>query len=86
MRATTRVTQRTRTACSSSARLSQARASAARESPSIGEQLRTYRLALITDPGYSDYFGGPPNVTPAKVTLMNRVDQVYEDDMASGSS
>ena len=52
------------------------------ESPDIGEQLRTYRLALITDPGYSDYFGGPPNVTPAKVALMNRVDQVYEDDMS----
>ena len=52
------------------------------ESPEIGEQLRTYRLALITDPGYSDYFGGPPNVTPAKVALMNRVDQVYEDDMS----
>ena len=52
------------------------------ESPEIGEQLRTYRLALITDPGYSDYFGGPPNVTAAKVALMNRVDQVYEDDMS----
>ena len=48
----------------------------------IGEQLRTYRLALITDPGYSDYFGGPPNVTAAKVALMNRVDQVYEDDIS----
>ena len=54
----------------------------AAEHPEIGEQLRTYRLALITDPGYSDYFGGPPNVTPAKVALMNRVDQVYEDDMS----
>jgi Metallo-peptidase family M12B Reprolysin-like len=52
------------------------------ESPDIGEQLRTYRLALITDPGYTSYFGGPPNVTPAKVALMNRVDQVYEDDMS----
>src|SRR5262245_28837196 len=51
-------------------------------SPAIGEQLRTYRLALITDPGYANYFGGPPNVTPAKVALMNRVDQVYEDDMS----
>ena len=50
--------------------------------PSIGEQLRTYRLALITDPGYATYFGGPPNVTPAKVALINRVDQVYEDDLS----
>ena len=50
--------------------------------PEIGEQLRTYRLALITDPGYADYFGGPANVTAAKVALMNRVDQVYEDDLS----
>src|SRR3954468_835870 len=44
--------------------------------------LRTYRLALLTDPTYSTYFGGPANVTPAKVTLINRVDQVYEDETA----
>jgi hypothetical protein len=44
--------------------------------------LRTYRLALVTDPTYSTYFGGPANVTPAKVTLINRVDQVYEDETA----
>ena len=47
-----------------------------------GRRLRTYRLALITDPGYSDYVGGPANVTAAKVALINRVDQVYEDDMS----
>jgi hypothetical protein len=47
-----------------------------------GDQLRTYRLALITDPGYSTYFGGPANVTAAKVTLMNRVDQLYEEDLS----
>jgi Metallo-peptidase family M12B Reprolysin-like len=46
-----------------------------------GDQLRTYRLALITDPGYSTYHGGPEFVTAAKVALMNRVSQVYEDDM-----
>jgi hypothetical protein len=45
-------------------------------------QLRTYRLALTTDPSYATYFGGPANVTPAKVTLMNRVDQIYEDETA----
>src|SRR5690242_3652340 len=33
---------------------------------STGDQLRTYRLALLTDPGYATYFGGPANVTPAK--------------------
>ncbi len=48
--------------------------------PSAGPQLRTYRLALVTDPTYSNYFGGPANVTPAKVTLMNRVNQIYEDE------
>ncbi len=31
-------------------------------------------LALITDPGYATFHGGPANVTPAKVTLMNRVE------------
>ena len=45
-------------------------------------QLRTYRLALLSDPGYSNYHGGPQNVTAAKVTLMNRVNQVYEDETA----
>ena len=48
-------------------------------------QLRTYRLALVTDPSYSAYFHGdqdPNNVTAAKVTLMNRVDQIYEDETA----
>jgi hypothetical protein len=44
--------------------------------------LRTYRLALVTDQSYSTFFGGPANVTAAKVTLMNRVDQIYEDETA----
>jgi Metallo-peptidase family M12B Reprolysin-like len=50
--------------------------------PPTGDVLRTYRLALITDPGYAAYHGGPANVTAAKVALMNRVDQVYEDDLS----
>ena len=45
-------------------------------------KLRTYRLALVTDPSYANYFGGPANVTAAKVTLINRVTQIYEDEMA----
>ena len=45
-----------------------------------GPELRTYRLALITDP-LPAFFGGPANVTAAKVALMNRVNQVYEDDL-----
>jgi hypothetical protein len=50
--------------------------------PPTGDFLRTYRLALITDPGYAAFFGGSANVTAAKVALMNRVDQIYEDDLA----
>jgi hypothetical protein len=50
--------------------------------PPTGDVLRTYRLALITDPGYAAFFGGSANVTAAKVALMNRVDQVYEDDLS----
>ena len=48
--------------------------------PATGPQLRTYRLALVTDPTYATFFGGPANVTPAKVTLVNRVTQIYEDE------
>ena len=44
-------------------------------------QLRTYRLALVSDPSYARYFG-KANVTAAKVALMNRVNQVYESDLA----
>ena len=47
---------------------------------SVGTQLRTYRLALLTDPSYATYSGGSANVTAAKVTLINRVSQVYEDE------
>ena len=55
MRATTAGMRRTRTARSSSMTPSSARALARPEPPhSTGDQLRTYRLALITDPGYSD--------------------------------
>jgi hypothetical protein len=46
-----------------------------------GDQLRTYRLALITDPGYAAYVGFA-NVTAAKVSLINRVDQLYEEDLS----
>ncbi|NRR32825.1 hypothetical protein HSX11_21895 [Oxalobacteraceae bacterium] len=45
-----------------------------------GGHLRSYRLALVTDPSYATYFGGPANVTAAKVSLINRVTQVYEDE------
>ncbi|MBS45115.1 MAG: hypothetical protein CMH83_18485 [Nocardioides sp.] len=42
---------------------------------------RTYRLALITDQSYARYFG-TENVIFEKVTLMNRVNQIYNDDLA----
>ncbi|RSZ60569.1 hypothetical protein HF313_19660 [Massilia atriviolacea] len=48
----------------------------------VADQLRTYRLALVTDPTYASYFGGSANVTAAKVTLINRVTQIYEDETA----
>ncbi|QCP14988.1 hypothetical protein FCL38_28900 [Pseudoduganella umbonata] len=53
---------------------------AAAASATVGNQLRTYRLALVTDPTYASYFGGSANVTAAKVTLINRVTQIYEDE------
>ncbi|HET6507333.1 MAG TPA: M12 family metallo-peptidase [Baekduia sp.] len=43
--------------------------------------LRTYRLALVSDPTYAAAVGAA-NVTAAKVALMNRVDQIYERDLA----
>lgn len=46
-----------------------------------GGQLRTYRLALASDPGYAA-FHGAANVTAAKVTLVNRVTHIYEDESA----
>ena len=47
--------------------------------PPVGDQVRTYRLALLTDPRYAEYFGAA-NVTAAKVALVNRVTHVYESE------
>jgi hypothetical protein len=47
--------------------------------PKAGTVLRTYRLGLMSDPSYATYFGAG-KVTAAKVALMNRVDQIYEDE------
>ncbi|WP_036569562.1 reprolysin-like metallopeptidase [Nocardioides sp. URHA0032] len=44
-------------------------------------QQKVYRLALVTDPTYAAYFGAE-NVMAEKVTLMNRVNQIYNDDLA----
>ncbi|BCJ61341.1 M12 family metallo-peptidase [Micromonospora endophytica] len=55
----------------------------AHDEPVVGPlvTLRTYRLAFVTDPSYATYFGAE-NVTAAKVTLVNRVNQIYEDETA----
>jgi hypothetical protein len=47
----------------------------------VGVIRRTYRLALVTDPSYADHFG-TGNVLAEKVTMMNRVNQIYNDDLA----
>ncbi|HWO68204.1 MAG TPA: M12 family metallo-peptidase [Umezawaea sp.] len=44
-------------------------------------RVRTYRLAIITDPSYARYVGAE-NVTAAKATLVNRIAQLYEDETA----
>lgn len=49
----------------------------------IGEQLRTYRLALASTGEYSQYHGGTkPLVLSEMVVAMNRVNGVYEQDTA----
>jgi Metallo-peptidase family M12B Reprolysin-like len=58
-----------------------ARKKAARATTDI--PLRTYRLALLSNPDYATYFGGTDlAVLAAKVTLMNRVNQIYNDDFS----
>ncbi len=47
-----------------------------------GEDLRTYRLALATTGEYANFHGGTkPQVLSAMVTVMNRVNGVYERDL-----
>jgi hypothetical protein len=50
--------------------------------PPEGEVVRrTYRLALLNDPTYADYWGNE-NVLAAKVALVTRLNQIYNDDHA----
>jgi len=49
--------------------------------PSPVVQVRTYRIAIITDPSYARYVGAG-NVTAAKATLVNRIAQIYEEETA----
>ena len=61
---------------------------AARTAPGALVQRRTFRLALVTDPAYARYFGtggqpaDPDVVLAEKAVLMNRVNQIYNDDLA----
>ncbi|GAB2456079.1 hypothetical protein GCM10027062_40380 [Nocardioides hungaricus] len=55
------------------------RVGATREAGTVEQ--RVYRLALLSDPAYAKYFGAA-NVTAEKVTLINRVNQIYNDDLA----
>ncbi len=73
-----------------------ARTLKARDQQRVGEGAgnpvvaRTYRIAFATDPTYSSYFAPDATtsaqynllVTAAKATLMNRVNQIYGDDMS----
>jgi hypothetical protein len=59
-----------------------ARRPRAGDAPGATVRLRTYNLALVSDPTYALAVGGAPNVTAAKATLVNRVDQLYEADLA----
>ena len=52
------------------------------EAPGTEVKLRTYRLALRHRPALRDLLRQPTNVTAAKVTLINRVNQIYNDDLA----
>jgi hypothetical protein len=45
-------------------------------------QRHFYRLALTSDPSYAAYFG-TDNVLAEKVTLINRVNQIYNSDLAT---
>ena len=56
-------------------------AAPAPRAPGAAVQRRTYRLAFLTDPTYAAYFGSA-NVLAEKVTLVNRINQVYNDDLA----
>ena len=59
-------------------------AQAADRDPDEGQpvQRHFYRLALTSDPSYAAYFG-TANVLAEKVTLINRVNQIYNDDLAT---
>lgn len=48
--------------------------------PVIGGTLRNFRLAVLTDPSFSDYWGASNELT-GLVTNLNRVEQIYNDEL-----
>ncbi len=50
--------------------------------PGAPVQRHFYRLALTSDPSYAAYFGAD-NVLAEKVTLINRVNEIYNDDLGT---
>lgn len=59
-----------------------ARARLARQVVSQGNELRTYAIAMSAAGEYTQYFGGSkPLAMAAIVTLLNRVNQVYQRDL-----
>ncbi len=54
---------------------------AARPEPGDPVVRREYRLALASDPSYANVFGSA-QVDAAKATLVNRANQLYNDDVA----
>ncbi|MEA2123253.1 MAG: hypothetical protein QOI80_35, partial [Solirubrobacteraceae bacterium] len=57
---------------------------AGRPAHRAGEEViqRIYRLAFLTDPSYASYFAGQGvTVAQANAVLINRVNQVYNDDL-----
>ncbi|MEM6965633.1 MAG: reprolysin-like metallopeptidase [Bacteroidota bacterium] len=56
---------------------------ALRTSSSVGENLRTYRFATCTTGGFAQFHGGTTDaVIAALVTIINRLNTVYERDIA----
>jgi hypothetical protein len=44
---------------------------------------REYRLALVSDPSYAVFYGNTDSLVLAgKTTMMNRINQIYNDDVA----
>jgi hypothetical protein len=52
------------------------------QAPPIGTTLRTYRIAILSDPSFASYWGGAANVVAAKALIATRLSQIYEAEMS----